>query len=49
MDRFDNVIKRNILNEEYFQPLPRTNQTGYIDFQILFDNFDEFYRKIRCI
>lgn len=48
MDRFDSVIKRNIL--EISPPVPRNiNQTGYINFQISFDNFDKFLREIKTI
>lgn len=50
MDRFDSVIKRNVLEILNVPSLPRSiNQTGYISFQISFDNFDKFLREIKTI
>lgn len=50
MDRFDSVIKRNVLKISNVSPLPRSGvETGYINFQISFDNFDKFLREIKTI
>lgn len=50
MDRFDSVIKRNVLEISNVPSLPRSvNKTGYINFQISFDNFDKFIREIKTI
>lgn len=51
MDRFDNYIKKNILDISYIPGLPnsRNGISGYINFQISFDNFDKFLREIKTI
>lgn len=49
MDKFDSVIKKNILKINNVPPMPRSNQSGYIDFQISFDMFGKFLRERRLI
>lgn len=51
MDRFDNFIKKNILKISRVPGLPnsRNGNSGYIDFQISFDNFTKYLHEIKSI
>lgn len=49
MDRYDKVIRKNVLSIQSIPALPRSSESGYLSFKISFDNFSKYLSEIKTI
>lgn len=49
MDKYDKVIRRNVLSIRNISALPRSNASGFLSFTISFDNFSKYLSEIKTL